>query len=311
MTSGNDLHAVRVVLHKEIVTGATRSTAGVLKVPPVVNWKDARGTIPRDINTVGIPPRTTKPVRTGTRPSAPPIIIGSQKIEGPRRPIIPHEIRNTEPLNASIHIVTSKHRDPTPTWSKAIGSKFTNKSIADVSARSRMKFASDIVLSKSPNFMDLGLSYVDTTDEIGYVFAPTTRIGLATHGYDWILRRNCISEATTDRGIGTKAKNHYNFKSKFRNRREKVVDQDFGRQNDPMSRPPLDSTPLGTATANGTMLPSDSIPVEKRSPKPTSPELKTDLTGDPDLDPSLSYSPKKYNLLNDTNSSKTKRKKTQ
>ena len=29
-----------------------------------------------------------------------------------------------------------------------------------------------------------------------------------------------------------------------------MVDQDFGRQNDPMSRPHLDSTPLGTTTTD-------------------------------------------------------------
>ena len=56
-TSRRDLHAVHVFLHKEIVTDATCSTAGVLKDPLVINWKDASGPIPVDINTVGIPPQ--------------------------------------------------------------------------------------------------------------------------------------------------------------------------------------------------------------------------------------------------------------
>ena len=47
-TSRRDLHAVHSVIHKEIVTGATSSTAGVLKDPPVINWKDASGPIPVD-----------------------------------------------------------------------------------------------------------------------------------------------------------------------------------------------------------------------------------------------------------------------
>ena len=58
-TSGWTMHAVRAVLLKEIITGATRSTAGVIKDHLVVNWKDAIRMIPRDRNTVGINPRTT------------------------------------------------------------------------------------------------------------------------------------------------------------------------------------------------------------------------------------------------------------
>ena len=89
-TSRRDLHAVRTVLHKEIVTGATRSTAGVLKNPPVINYKDTSGKITVDRNTIGIPPRTTIQVWTGDVPSFLPISIVTQKIEGSRRSIITH-----------------------------------------------------------------------------------------------------------------------------------------------------------------------------------------------------------------------------
>ena len=118
-----------------------------------------------------------------------------------------------------------------------------------------------------------------------------------------------ISEATADRVSRKKAKNQYNFKSEFETRREKVVDQDFGHQNNPMSQPPLELTPLGTNTTNGTTLPSDPISVRTKYPKPMSPELPTDSPGDPDADPSLSDSSNKSNLTNDRNSSKQKKKK--
>ena len=84
----------------DTVTGAMRSDAGVLKDLPAVNWKDTDGTIPVDRNTVGIPPRTTTQVRTGTGPSVPPISIGSQNIEDTRQSIIPQEVRNAKPLDA-------------------------------------------------------------------------------------------------------------------------------------------------------------------------------------------------------------------
>ena len=76
------------------MTDATRSTAGVLKDTPVINWKDASGPTPVDKSTVIIPPRTTTQVLTGTGPSAPPIRIWNQNIEGPRWSIIKQEARN-------------------------------------------------------------------------------------------------------------------------------------------------------------------------------------------------------------------------
>ena len=98
-----------------------------------------------------------------------------------------------------------------------------------------------------------------------------------------------------------------------------MVDQDFGRQNDPMSRPTFDSTPLGTNTTNGTTSPIDSIPVGTKTPEPTQlilpiefPEQngKAHVSGDPDPDPSLpDSSSKKYNSSNDSNSSKSKKNK--
>ena len=116
------------------------------------------------------------------------------------------------------------------------------------------------------------------------------------------------------------------YKSDFETRRGEVVDQYFRRQNNSMSRPPLDLTPLGTNTNNGKTLPMDSIPIRTKSPEPTpltlptdSPTLPTNLPeqngklhvpGDPDPDPSsLDSSSKKSNSPNDKNYSKSKKKK--
>ena len=74
---------------------------------------------------------------------------------------------------------------------------------------------SDTVLSKSPNFMDLGMSSVDTTDELGSVFSPTNIIDLLTHGSDRPMCGHHISGATTDRVSGTRPKHNYNLKSDF------------------------------------------------------------------------------------------------
>ena len=100
--------------------------------------------------------------------------------------------------------------------------------------------------------MDLRLSSVAKTDEFMSVFVSTNTIGYMTHGSDWLPHIHYIRKATVDRLSGTKAKNHYNFKSEFETRRDKVVVQDFERQNDLMSRPQWDSTPLDTNMTNVT-----------------------------------------------------------
>ena len=74
-----------------------------------------------------------------------------------------------------------------------------------------------------------------------------------------------------------------------------MVDQDFGRQNNSMSRPPLDSAPLGTNITNRTMSLIESITFVTKTPEPTSLDLTTVLSGDPYLDPSLSDLSKIYN----------------
>ena len=56
-----------------------------------------------------------------------------------------------------------------------------------------------------------------------------------------------------------------------------MVDQDFGRQNDLMSRPTLESTTLGKKTTNGTTSPIDSIPVRTKTPEPTPLTLPTEF----------------------------------
>ena len=91
-----------------------------------------------------------------------------------------------------------------------------------------MDFGSDTVLSESPNFMDFGLSSVNTTDELGSVSAPTTRIVRTEYAFNWLPPYHDISEATADRVSGTKAKNHYNFKSEFETMRDKMIHQYFG-----------------------------------------------------------------------------------
>ena len=124
-----------------------------------------------------------------------------------------------------------------------------------------MNLLCDAVLTKSPNFINLGISSVRTSDELGSVFIPTTRIGRPMDGSNLLSPVNLIFEVTADRMSRTRSEQNYIAKTDFETRRE---NQDFGRQNISMRRPPLDSTPLGTHKNNGKTSPIDSIPVGKK-----------------------------------------------
>ena len=129
-----------------------------------------------------------------------------------------------------------------------------------------MNLMRDAVLTERPNFMNLWLSSVHISDELGSVFIPTTRIRMPTDGSNWLLPGHCIGEVTADRVSSTGSEQNYNTKTDFETRRE---NQDFGRQNNYMSQPPSDSTPLGTNTTNRTTSPNDLIPVGTKTPEPT------------------------------------------
>ena len=137
-----------------------------------------------------------------------------------------------------------------------------------------MNFRSDTVLTKSPNFVNLELSSVHTPDELRSVFIPTTRIGTPTDGSNCLLTSHRIGEFIADIMSRTGSEQDYNVKTGFETRRG---NQYFGRQNNSMSQPRLDSTPLGINRTNGTTSPTDLIPVGTKIAEPTPLTQPTEL----------------------------------
>ena len=263
---------------------AARSATHVLKDPPVVKLIYTDGKIQQDRNTTGMTPKLITSVWIGAGHSVSPTRMGIQDIGIPRGSIGPQEGRDNQPLDTSINGIYAKHRDLAPTWSKVY------KPSADVYSRCRMNLTRDAVLNKIQNFMNLGLSSVHTSDEIGSVFIPPTIIGRPDDGSNWLPPGHRIGEVAADRVIRMGSGQNYNAKTDFETRRE---NQDFGRQNNSMSQPPLKSTPIGTNTTNRKTSPIDSIPVRPQRLEPATLTLPTDLPeqngklhvpGDPDTD---------------------------
>ena len=133
-------------------------------------------------NTVIMPPRLTTPVQIGAVPLVYPTRMRSQYIGSPRESIGPEESRDAQPLETFINGIYTEHRDPAPTWIKVIGRKLSNKSRAGVYSCCRMNLTRDAILTKIPNFMNLGLSSVHTLIDLGSVFIPTNIIERPSDG---------------------------------------------------------------------------------------------------------------------------------
>ena len=121
--------------------------------------------------------------------------------------------------------------------------------------------------------MNLGLSSVHTSDELGSFSILDTIIESAINGSNWIPHSHLIGKFTADRIIRKRSEQKYSSKTDFETRRES---QDFGRQNNSMSRPPVYSTSIGTNTTNITTSPIDLIPVRTKMPEPTPQTLPAD-----------------------------------
>ena len=83
-----------------------------------------------------------------------------------------------------------------------------------------MNFGSNDVFTQNPNFINLGLTSVNTIDKIGSISVPTTRVGRPTSRSDWIQHEHDIEEATTERVSETRANSDYILKSDFESIRE-------------------------------------------------------------------------------------------
>ena len=82
--------------------------------------------------------------------------------------------RNSEALDAPINLFSAVHGPPTPILSKVISPKTVSGESANVYSRKWMDFASNYVVSKIPNFMDLGLSPANAMDKLKSVIRPNT-----------------------------------------------------------------------------------------------------------------------------------------
>ena len=231
-----------------------RRSAHVLQTPAGVSWMDRDGTIPWNGKNSRSPPRLTSQFLIGGGNTVSLNRNGSQEIGSLKGPTGYVEVRNAQPFKASINGNSANNEDPVSTFSNIIGWELSHDSIADIYLRCWLNFTCDAVLNERPNFMSLGISAVHTSNELLSFSIPATRIGRPIYGSNWLHPGHIIGEVTADRMIGKRSEQNYSSKNYFEIRRKT---KNFEQQNISASQPPLDSTPFGTNTINGTTSPND------------------------------------------------------
>ena len=86
-----------------------------------------------------------------------------------------------------------------------------------------MNLTYDAVLAESPNYMNLVLLPIHTSDEFGSLFILTTKILMPTDGSNWLLPVHLIGEGTADRVSRMGSEQNYNAKTDFETRREIMI----------------------------------------------------------------------------------------
>ena len=114
--------------------------------------------------------------------------------------------------------------------------------------------------------MELGIPAVNTSGEVNILGTPATRIRRLMDVSHWSALDHVFDEATAVGTSTTRSGQDYSYKTDFQIWRE---NQDFGRQNNSMSRPPLDSTHIRTNTTSVKMPQLDLIPIGTKNPEPT------------------------------------------
>ena len=241
------MHTRQMLTSKVIVTDTTCSCARIFQTHGDVSRMGRDGTTPRDGKTSIRSPRLNYPVLNVAGTTISPTRMEIQEIGSSKGTTSSVEFSNAQIFHTSIHRNLTKNGDLTPTFSKIIGRELFHNSSADIYSCCRVNFTLNSVGTKIPGFVNLGLLDVHASYEIGSFGTPATRVGSLTDGSSWSTPGLVLGEATAVEMSGTRSEQNYSSKTYFETKKE---NQDFGRQNIFMSRPPLDSTPFGTNTTN-------------------------------------------------------------
>ena len=156
--------------------------------------------MPWNLNTVVAAARLNYLVQICHSTTNSPIQNRNQDIINTVGPVSHQWIKSAEKLKTSIDGFFAEDRGLKHIFSKIIGCNFAYNSSINVNSHCRMKSRSNAIFTQNPNFINLGNPSVNTTDKLGSVSVPTTRLS-STDVSVWIWKIHDIEEATEDRVI--------------------------------------------------------------------------------------------------------------
>ena len=150
-------------------------------------------------------------------------------------------------MDAVVDVKLPDNIDLMSIFSKVIGDKVSNSSSQDLYTRCRMNLAEYPIQKQTPQFFALGLSTISALDEGSGLSITANIIRRPTDGAHWSAPNNIFGETTVVGLSEAKYDYDYNYKTESQIWKE---NKEFERQNILMSRPPLESIPVGTNMSN-------------------------------------------------------------
>ena len=148
---------------------------------------------------------------------------------------------NSNKLDTSIHQQFTNNMVAPPIFTKILGDTLSDISLWDIYTRFRMNLVSDTGNIPAPQFIDLGISTIDSLDKSASLCNPAIIVGSPTNSAHRSAKYYIFGINTAVRGA-VSAKSDYRYKNNFDIWRE---NQDFERQKNARSPIPLDSDPVG------------------------------------------------------------------
>ena len=98
-------------------------------------------------------------------------------------------------MDTSVDIRLANDGDSTSIFRKVIGSELSHSSIGNHYSRCWMDFASNIVVTKAPDFVELVILAVNASDEVKIFGTPDTIIRRPADGSHWSALYHVFGEA--------------------------------------------------------------------------------------------------------------------
>ena len=176
------------------------SCARICRTPGKLGGTEREGATPRDASSSETNSKLSFQGPSFVVISVSPVQFRDQDTVSPRHPgIAVKGDRSAEPFDARINRSTAKNSDSTSFFSHVVGLEEVSGEVSDIDASKSMNSASNPVHGKTPKFVYLQLSDVNTADKLNIVFAPVTKAEVLTDHSNWFTSRHSISGVTASR----------------------------------------------------------------------------------------------------------------